>query len=54
MKSNHDVDPEYKYAPITRGETLEPCLRGGKKILNNPEIREMMHRIYTGTRKRTD
>ena len=52
MKSRHDVDPEYKYGPLRRGETLEPCLRGAKKILNDPETKEMMHRIYTGIRKK--
>ena len=50
MKSRRDVDSKYKDGPIRRGETFEPCLRGAKKILDDPEKKEMMHRIYTGMR----
>ena len=45
---SHEVDPESKMGPIKPGETFEPCLRGSEKILNDPELKEMMHRIYRG------
>ena len=32
--------------PIRKGETFEPCIRGGKKMLSNPEKKEMMRKIY--------
>ena len=44
----HEVDPQSKMYPIKSGETLEPCLRGGEKILNDPEEKEMFYRIYRG------
>lgn len=40
--------------PIQEGETLEPCLRGANKILNSPDQREMMYRIYRGVRKSSE
>ena len=36
--------------PIRRGETLEPCLRGSKKFLDDPEKKEMMYRIHRGVK----
>lgn len=48
-RQSHDVDPESKFSPIAPGDTfLEPCIRGGEKILNDPEKREMFYRIYRG------
>lgn len=38
--------------PIRRGETLEPCLRGSQKFLDDPQKKEMMYRIYRGVKKR--
>ena len=36
-------------APINRsGETLEPVIRGAKKILDYSEERNLMYRIYRG------
>lgn len=37
--------------PIRRGETLEPCIRGSQKILNDPKKREMLYRIHRGVKK---
>ncbi len=34
--------------PIRKGETLEPCLRGAKKVMADEKKREMMYRIYRG------
>lgn len=36
--------------PIRRGETLEPCIRGSQKFLNDPQKREMMYRIHRGVK----
>ena len=36
--------------PICQNETLEPCLRGADKILNDSNKKEMMHRIYRRVR----
>ena len=52
LKTDYDVDPEYKMKPIKPGETLEPCIRGAQKILDDPEKREMMKRIYRGEKRR--
>ena len=38
--------------PIIEDETLEPNLRGGDKILGNPEKKDMMYRIYMGVRNK--
>lgn len=35
-------------APIRRGETLEPCIRGAKKIANDPELKKLVKEILTG------
>ena len=37
LKTDYDVDPEYKMKPIKPGETLEPCIRGTQKILDDPK-----------------
>lgn len=36
--------------PIRRGETLEPCLRGSQKFLEDPQKKKMMYRIYRGVK----
>ena len=38
--------------PIGGGETLEPCLRGAKKLLSDSEKKEMLYRIYRGVKKK--
>lgn len=35
-------------SPINENEYLEPCIRGGNKILNDPQQKEMMKKIYRG------
>ena len=48
-KTRRDIDPESKMSPISPCDTfLEPCIRGGEKILADPEKREMFYRIYRG------
>lgn len=48
-RKDYDVDPESKFSPITPGDTfLEPCIRGGEKMLNDSEKRGMFYRIYRG------
>lgn len=37
--------------PIRKGETFEPCIRGGRKMLSDLEKKEMMRRIYRGEKK---
>ena len=34
--------------PIHAGEFLEPCIRGGQKILDDPDLKGMLRRIYRG------
>lgn len=36
--------------PIRSGETLEPCIRGSQKFLDDPKKREMLCRIYRGVK----
>ena len=51
-KDNYSVDPEHKMSPINPDDVfLEPCIRGGEKILDNPEKKEMFKRIYRGKKK---
>lgn len=33
--------------PIRRGETLEPCIRGAKKIADDPALKELVKEILT-------
>lgn len=48
-KRGPEVDPEFDMGPINPRDTfLEPCIRGSQKILDNPEMRKMMYRIYNG------
>ena len=35
-----------KNSPISPNEFLEPCIRGGKKILADQNKRQMMKKIY--------
>lgn len=35
-----------KNSPINENEYLEPCLRGAKKILDDPQKRAMIKKIY--------
>ena len=45
----HEVDPESKAKPIREGDIfLEPCIRGSEKIMNDPEKKAMLNRIYRG------
>lgn len=49
---SHDIDPEFASGPINpRDTSFEPCLRGAQKILDDPETKSMMYRIYRGIRK---
>lgn len=32
--------------PINCGEFLEPCIRGGQQILEDPKLCSMLNRIY--------
>lgn len=36
-------------APISKGETLEPCIRGAKKISGDPKLKKMVKSILTGS-----
>ena len=45
------VDPQYQMKPINPGETLEPCIRGAQKVLDDPEKKAMMRRIYRREKK---
>ena len=38
-------------APIRRGETLEPCIRGAKKISAEPEVKQLVKEILVGRNK---
>ncbi len=40
--------------PIREGETIEPCIRGANKILQDTEQREMVYRIYRGVRRKNE
>ena len=53
MTGGKDDKCDYN-TPIREGETLEPCLRGANKFLDNPAQREMMYRIYRGVRKSSE
>lgn len=35
-----------KNSPINENEFLEPCIRGGKKIMEDEKKREMIKKIY--------
>lgn len=37
--------------PICKNETLEPCIRGARKIANNPEHRQLIKEILTSQHK---
>lgn len=37
--------------PIRKGETLEPCIRGAKKISSSPELKQLVKEILTGSDK---
>lgn len=43
---NYYVDPQSNEGPIKEGEFLEPCIRGGQKILSDPKKRKMMKEIF--------
>ncbi len=36
-------------SPLSKFETLEPCLKGSKKILEDKRLTAMLRRIYTGS-----
>ncbi len=36
-------------SPLHRFETLEPCIEGGEKILEDGELAALLRRIYTGS-----
>lgn len=51
-KATHDVDPEHRFSPINPNDgLLDPCIRGGEKILKDPQKKEMFRRIYRGSKK---
>ena len=37
--------------PIVRGETLEPCIRGAKKISADPNLKKLIKEVLTGSDK---
>lgn len=41
-----DVDPESKFDPMKKGESIEATINGGKEILSDPQTRTMLRRIY--------
>lgn len=46
-KLSGEKDDKCDYnTPITCGETFEACIRGSKKIIDDPQKKEMMFRIY--------
>lgn len=48
-KTTHDIDPEHQFSPINPKDSfLEACIRGGEKILQDPDKRQMFYRIYRG------
>lgn len=50
--STHAVDPQSNMEPINPNDGfLEPCIRGGKKILDDPDKKDMFNRIYTGKKQ---
>ena len=36
-------------SPLHQFETLEPCIKGGEKILTDQELTTLLRRIYTGS-----
>ncbi len=36
-------------SPIRKFDTLEPCISGGKKILSDSDLTDMLKRIYMGS-----
>ena len=42
-----DLEGDFAQSPIVEGETLEPCIRGAKKILEDPEMLKMVRNILT-------
>lgn len=45
INTSHSCDSN---SPIKDNEYLAPCIRGGIKILNDPEKKEMMREILRG------
>lgn len=45
--STKSLEGDLTQAPIVEGETLEPCLRGAKKIVEDSETLEMVRAILT-------
>ena len=44
---DYEVDPQSGFNSIEPTATfLEPCIRGAKKILSDPEKREMFKSVY--------
>ena len=51
-RATHDVDSESRLSPINPNEDpLDACIRGGEKILQDPQKKEMFCRIYRGSKK---
>ena len=48
QSSLSEIKPDMCQTPIRPGETLEPCIRGARKILEDPHTKEMMYKIYRG------
>ena len=42
-----DLEGDLTQSPIVKGETLDPCIRGAKKILEDPESLKMVRNILT-------
>ena len=42
-----NLEGDLTQAPIVKGETLEPCIRGAKKILKDSETLKMVKKILT-------
>ncbi len=48
----HAVDPQSQMGPINPDDgLLDPCIRGSKKILDDPEKQAMFNRIYRGKKQ---
>ena len=43
------MDPERKFDPLSKRDSLDSCIEGGKKILKDPHMKEMLGSIYRGS-----
>lgn len=45
--SRQSYDYDHDLGPIRSGETLEPCIKGAKKISEDPELKEVIKEVLT-------